>query len=68
MTSTYRRYYEKELGAGIAPSPGMDEMFGYTEPLRRFIQRDGFEPQANEIPNTSRPGCPEMTTTPTSIR
>jgi hypothetical protein len=30
----------------------MDEMFGYTEPLRRFIQRDGFEPQANEIPNT----------------
>jgi len=52
MTSTSRRYYEKELGAGVGPSPGMEEMFGYTEPLRRFIQREGFEPQANEIPNT----------------
>jgi hypothetical protein len=28
------------------------EHFGYSEPLRRFIQREGFEPQANEIPNT----------------
>ena len=27
-------------------------MFGYSEPVRRFIQREGFEPQANEIPNT----------------
>ena len=52
MTSTSRRYYEKVLGAGIGPAPGMNEMFGYTEPLRRFIQRQGFEPQANEIPNT----------------
>ena len=52
MTSTSRRYYEKELGAGIAPGPVLNEMFGYTEPLRRFIQREGFEPQANEIPNT----------------
>jgi hypothetical protein len=52
MTSTSRRYYEMELGAGMAPSPGMNEMFGYSEPLRRFIQREGFEPQANEIPNT----------------
>jgi len=52
MTSASRRYYEKELGAGVGPSPGMEEMFGYTEPLRRFIQREGFEPQANEIPNT----------------
>ncbi len=52
MTNVSRRYYEQELGAGMAPSPGMEEMFGYTEPLRRFIQREGFEPQANEIPNT----------------
>lgn len=52
MTSTSRRYYEKELGAGVGPSPGFNEMFGYTEPLRRFIQREGFEPQANEIANT----------------
>jgi hypothetical protein len=52
MTSTSRRYYEMELGAGVGPSPGFTEMFGYSEPLRRFIQREGFEPQANEIPNT----------------
>ena len=30
----------------------MKEHFGYTEPFRRFVQREGFEPQANEIPNT----------------
>jgi hypothetical protein len=29
----------------------MKEHFGYSEPLRRFIQRESFEPQANEIPN-----------------
>jgi hypothetical protein len=29
------------------------EHFGYTEPHRRFIQRESFEPQANEIPNTA---------------
>jgi hypothetical protein len=52
MTSTSRRYYEKEMGAGYGPSVSGDEMFGYTEPIRRFIQREGFEPQANEIPNT----------------
>jgi len=52
MTSTSRRYFERELGAGIGPSPGFNESFGYSEPLRRFIQREGFEPQANEIPNT----------------
>ena len=52
MTSTSRRYYEKELGAGIGPGPGLDEMFGYTEPLRRLVQREDFTPQANEIANT----------------
>jgi hypothetical protein len=52
MDSLSRRYYEKELGAGIGPSPALDEYFGYTEPLRRFIQRENFTPQANEIPNT----------------
>jgi hypothetical protein len=30
----------------------MKEHFGYSEPLRRFIQLESFEPQANEIPNT----------------
>ena len=48
-----RRYYEQELGAGIAPPMSGTEHFGYTEPLRRFIQRESFEPQANEIPNTA---------------
>ena len=46
------RYYERELGAGLGPSPSLKEHFGYSEPLRRFIQRASFEPQANEIPNT----------------
>jgi hypothetical protein len=52
MDSVSRRYYEKELGAGIGPSVTLKGHFGYTEPLRRFIQREEFEPQANEIPNT----------------
>ena len=52
MDNFSRRYYEKELGAGIGPSPSMKEHFGYTEPFRRFVQREGFEPQANEIANT----------------
>lgn len=30
----------------------MKEHFGYTEPFRRFVQRESFSPQANEIPNT----------------
>jgi hypothetical protein len=51
MTNISRRYYERELGAGLGPSPSMKEHFGYSEPLRRFIQRESFEPQANEIPN-----------------
>jgi hypothetical protein len=51
MTNLSRRYYERELGAGLGPSPSMKEHFGYSEPLRRFIQRESFEPQANEIPN-----------------
>jgi hypothetical protein len=52
MTNISRRYYERELGAGLGPSPTLKEHFGYSEPLRRFIQRESFEPQANEIPNT----------------
>src|ERR1039457_2978153 len=52
MTDISRRYYERELGAGLGPSPSLKEHFGYSEPVRRFIQRASFEPQANEIPNT----------------
>jgi len=52
MTSTARGYYEKNLGAGMAPSIS-GEFQGHTEPLRRFIQPgiDRFTPQVNEIPN-----------------
>jgi hypothetical protein len=61
MTNLSRRYYERELGAGLGPSPSLKEHFGYSEPLRRFIQRESFEPQANEIPNTWLPGDDYMT-------
>jgi hypothetical protein len=53
MDNFSRRYYEQELGAGIGPSVAGTEHFGYTEPFRRFVQRESFEPQANEIPNTA---------------
>jgi hypothetical protein len=53
-----RRYYEKELGAGVGPSPSMKEHFGYTEPFRRFVQHETFSPQANEIPNTAASWLP----------
>jgi hypothetical protein len=53
-----RRYYEKELGAGIGPSLSGTEHFGYTEPFRRFVQRESFSPQANEIPNTAASWLP----------
>ena len=53
MTNSSRRYYERELGAGAAANKGYQgwEQFGYTEPLRRFIQRESFDAQANEIEN-----------------
>jgi very-short-patch-repair endonuclease len=51
MDSAARRYYERELGAGFGPSPDMSEGFGYSEPLRRFIQNEQPTQQANEIPN-----------------
>jgi hypothetical protein len=51
MDNFSRRYYERELGAGIAPSPSMKEHFGYTEPFRRFVQRENFSPQANPLRN-----------------
>jgi hypothetical protein len=53
LSSFTRRYYEKELGAGIGPHPSGAEHFGYTEPFRRFVQHQTFSPQANEIPNTA---------------
>ncbi len=53
MTSASRAYYEKNMGAGMFISPDIDHGFtGYTEPLRRFIQPEGYTLQVNEIPNT----------------
>jgi len=51
MDNFFRRYCERELIAGIAPSPSMKEHFGYRGPFRHFVQREDFSPQANEIPN-----------------
>jgi hypothetical protein len=50
-TSASRRYYDQELGAGLAPTPDFEETETYSEPLRRFVQRDLKTLQANEIPN-----------------
>jgi hypothetical protein len=58
IDSFTRRYYEKELGAGVGPSPSMKEHFGYAEPFRRFVQHETFTPQANEIPNTAASWLP----------
>lgn len=52
MTNLSSSYYQRELGAGMAPIPGEVAPFGYTEPLRRFIQPERLLAQANEIPNT----------------
>jgi hypothetical protein len=52
MTNFSRQYYERELGAGVGPGPGGESLFGYTEPFRRFVQRETGIAQANEIPNT----------------
>lgn len=52
MESASRRYYEKELGAGIGPNPDLSNTLGYSEPLRRFIQPEPKRIEVNEIPNT----------------
>ena len=47
-----RYYYDLELGAGVGPAPhAMTASFGYTEPFRRFVQRELPSPQANQIRN-----------------
>jgi hypothetical protein len=53
MDSLTRQYYERNLGAGMFVSPETENgLVGYSEPLRRFIQHEGFTPQVNEIANT----------------
>lgn len=52
MESISRKYYEKELGAGLGPHPDLSQTLGYSEPLRRFIQQEPRRTTVNEIPNT----------------
>lgn len=52
MENISRRYYEKELGAGLGPNPDLSNSLGYSEPLRRFIQPEPKRIEVNEIPNT----------------
>lgn len=52
INSTSRRYYEKELGAGVGPNPDLNNSLGYTEPLRRFIQPEPNRIEVNQIKNT----------------
>jgi hypothetical protein len=50
MDSLSRQYYERSLGAGMFVSPETENgIVGYSEPLRRFVQHEGFAPQVNEI-------------------
>ena len=52
MDSLSRQYYERSLGAGMFVSPETENgIVGYSEPLRRFVQHEGFAPQVNEIEN-----------------
>ena len=50
MTNVSREYYERELGAlvGTTTEGGM---YGFSEPIRRFIQPEKLQAQVNEIPN-----------------
>lgn len=53
MTSASRRYYEKEIGAGVGPNLNdFSSTLGYTEPLRRFVQPEPTRITVNQIPNT----------------
>jgi hypothetical protein len=52
IDSLQRQYYERALGAGMFVSPETENgLVGYSEPLRRFIQHEGYTPQVNEIAN-----------------
>lgn len=53
LNNTSRLYYEGEYGAGLGVAPGHAglEQFEFSEPLRRFIQRDPKRLEANELKN-----------------
>jgi very-short-patch-repair endonuclease/endonuclease YncB( thermonuclease family) len=52
IDSLSKQYYESNLGEGLGPQVGEGGSIGYTEPVRRFIQRDTAGVQANDIKNT----------------
>jgi hypothetical protein len=53
MDSFSRKYYDLELGAGMFASPKGDaSLTGYTEPFRRFVQREQGLADVNEIANS----------------
>jgi very-short-patch-repair endonuclease len=52
INSLAKQYYESNLGEGLGPQVGEGGSIGYTEPIRRFIQRDTSGIQANDIPNS----------------
>ena len=58
MTSLSRRYYDRELGAmsGFTPE---GEFYGFSEPIRRFIQPEPGGAQANELRNEMPSWLPE---------
>ena len=51
MDSLARSYYDLNVGEGLGPNLAEAGTFGYTEPLRRFIQRDRSGVQVNDIKN-----------------
>jgi hypothetical protein len=58
MDNFSRRYYERELGAGIAPSPSMREHFGYTEPsVASYSERTSL-PRPTPCATRCPPGLP----------
>ena len=55
-SKTTSRYYERELGAGLGPSPSLKEHFGYlcTHPWNQLIKRSQM-PTLPVVPNAARP-------------
>jgi hypothetical protein len=58
MTSLSRRYYEREMGAMSGFTP-QGEFYGFSEPIRRFIQPEMGGAQANELRNEMPSWLPE---------
>jgi len=62
MDSLSRQYYERNLGAGkFVSSDTENGLTGYSEPLRRFIQHEGFTPRSTRSRTPCPPGSPVKT-------